>query len=313
MRGHLRARASVRAAWLALCGPGVLLRQRWSPLLAQPPRRSPAPHGSQDVSLDRVGALELHQLMAGNRITCDDVLCAWAATRAASASSRRPKPRRVLELGSGCGSVGLLTLSRLPQARATLVECQEVSVGLLRRNIAHNGLEERAEVLHGDLREVLRDVHPRYDLVLSNPPYMPASIGALPKHPQKAYARFELRGGVEDFAAAAGRALVGGGRAVFVHSDAARTRSALEGAGLLVEHSIAVMLHEGAAPRRCVVLASRRAEEDGALDAIDNLDLPSSVAVHSASNTPTAAWRQICVEVGFPARTGSATGAEGGA
>lgn len=106
------------------------------------------------MTLDRVGSLEFQQLKKGNRITGDDVLCAWVATRFARARQQRPG---VLELGSGTGSIGLLTLSQLPGAHATLVERQELSVALLRRNVAHNRLQDRAEVVHGDIRTVLKE------------------------------------------------------------------------------------------------------------------------------------------------------------
>ena len=59
------------------------------------------------------------------------------------------------------------------------MEQQELSVRLLRRNVAHNGFDSRVKVLHGDFRELLNaeSFHRTFDLVLSNPPYMPQATG----------------------------------------------------------------------------------------------------------------------------------------
>eukprot|EP00927_Polykrikos_kofoidii_P060064 TRINITY_DN55134_c0_g1_i1.p1 TRINITY_DN55134_c0_g1~~TRINITY_DN55134_c0_g1_i1.p1 ORF type:complete len:361 (+),score=47.83 TRINITY_DN55134_c0_g1_i1:169-1251(+) len=289
----------------------------------------------ENMTLDRIGALEFYQLLRGNRITGDDVLCAWVATRAATvviAGTRAVSGGAVnvdggvstvptlLELGSGIGSVGLLTLSRLgPNAQATLVERQDVSVRLLRRNVVHNGFAGRVNVVHADLRRVfLRNdgaaVRRAFDLVVSNPPYMPERAGALPAHPQKACARFECHGGVEDFAEAAGRVLFDGGQAVFVHSDGSRTQAALEAAGLCVEHRLDVALHEGRSPRRCVVIAARpRVEVQGSYRQPRHAEgrqkmmgllseLPRFIAMHDAANRPTDTWRRICAEMKFGTR-----------
>src|SRR5688500_6109439 len=83
----------------------------------------------------------------GHRHSTDDLLTGWYA---AEKTSR--ERRRLLDLGAGIGSVGLLLLWRSPDARLTCIEAQEVSFGLLENNIARNGLGDRVRALHGDLR-----------------------------------------------------------------------------------------------------------------------------------------------------------------
>jgi len=68
-----------------------------------------------------------------------------------------------------------------------------------------NGLQERVDALHGDLRELtLAD---RFPLITGSPPYFDVNAGIVPADSQKAHARFELRGDVRDYARAARRHL----------------------------------------------------------------------------------------------------------
>src|SRR5262249_36290414 len=80
------------------------------------------------ATLDHLaGEWKIFQLKGGHRFSADDVLTAWIASRA------RPDALRILDLGSGIGSVGLLTLFRLGLgARLVGVEVQEVSLDLAR-------------------------------------------------------------------------------------------------------------------------------------------------------------------------------------
>src|SRR5213078_2755580 len=76
-----------------------------------------------------------------------------------------------------------------------------------------NGAEGRVELRHGDLRdpEMLPE-GATFDLVTGTPPYFPIGTGVESTLVQKAPCRFEHRGGVEDYTAAAARALAPRGR-----------------------------------------------------------------------------------------------------
>src|SRR4051812_41758423 len=80
-------------------------------------------------SLDALaGHYRIHQLEGGHRYSTDDVLVAWYGT------AFGPRADRVLELGSGIGSVGMIAAWRLPGARFVTVEAQDESVALARRS-----------------------------------------------------------------------------------------------------------------------------------------------------------------------------------
>lgn len=144
------------------------------------------------------------QRLKGHRHSADDVLTAWYALQVS------PPVTEHLDLGTGIGTVGLLTLWGMgPQARLTCVEAQEISYRLLQSNIGCNGLQERVDCSLGDLRDLA--LEKKFPLVTGSPPYFPANAGVVPQDSQKAHARFELRGDVSDYARAAVRHLAPGG------------------------------------------------------------------------------------------------------
>ena len=78
---------------------------------------------------------------------------------------------RVADLCSGSGAIGVAVAHQAPTCRVTAVEWDETAFGYLERNIRLNGVDSvhpvRADVLAGPL-----DLGP-FDLILSNPPYIP--------------------------------------------------------------------------------------------------------------------------------------------
>ncbi len=183
---------------------------------------------SDEIRRDRLSQhRQVLQRARGHRSGTDDIVAAW------SAWSARPDASRVLDLGCGHGTVTLLTSQLLAGSEFTGVEAQEVSAGLCRENMALNGLESRVTVHHADLRSLDGSLG-CFDLVTGTPPFMPPGSGVLPKDPQRAAARFELRGGIEEYSEAAAMHLAEDGRVSLVMDGAqdARCRHAFASAGL---------------------------------------------------------------------------------
>lgn len=185
-----------------------------------------------EESLDRLcGDWHIYQLRRGHRFSTDDMLVARLAARL------RPEAPRHLDLGAGTGSVGLLALWRRPsRGKLVMIEAQEVSHGLARRTVARNGLGDRVELRHGDLRDpamLPASEHGSYQLVTGSPPYIPLGAGVVSPHPQRAACRMELRGDVFDYARTAALALAPDGVFCLVHSAVdPRPEQAIEAAGL---------------------------------------------------------------------------------
>lgn len=152
------------------------------------------------------GHFRIFQLRDGHRFSTDDVLTAWYG------SSWCPSAGRVLDLGSGIGSVAMIAAWRLRGAQFVTVEAQDKSVGLARKSMAYNGLGNRFEIRHGDFRDAnILGPDETFDLVLGSPPYFPVPAGTVADHDQKAACRFEMRGDISDYAKTAAAHLGPGG------------------------------------------------------------------------------------------------------
>ncbi len=217
----------------------------------------PIPPGARDAelaiepreTLDAIsGFFRLFQLREGHRFSTDDVLTSWYGT------SWCPSARRVLDLGSGIGTVGMMAAWRLPGARFVTIEAQEESVRLARKSAQWNGLLDRYEIRQGDFRDPgILGAGEKFDLVLGSPPYFPTGSGVEGDHPQKVACRFELRGTVADYCVTASRHLERGGffACVFPVAPAEQEKRVREGAaaaGLTIVRWRPVVLREQERP-----------------------------------------------------------------
>ena len=126
--------------------------------------------------------------------------------------------RRVLDLGTGTGALLLAALAEFPKAAGIGVDLSPGAASLAQRNAARNGLSGRAAFLAGDWAAALVG---RFDLVLSNPPYIESSaIAGLMPEVSRHEPRAALDGGADGLdayralAATLPGLLTPGGRAV---------------------------------------------------------------------------------------------------
>lgn len=200
--------------------------------------------------------LHIWQRADGHKAASDDLLLAHFAAHAA------PEARRCLDLGTGKGTVALLLSQRLPATRIVGVEAYPESHALALRNAGENGLGDRFDPRLGDLRDAaVLAGEPPFDLVTGAPPFMPVGSGVLPRDPQRAAGRFELRGGVEAYAEAAARNLAASPSARLVllmdGDGGARAVRAVLGVGLALRARVDVLPRPGRAPTYQLVVAGR--------------------------------------------------------
>ncbi len=100
---------------------------------------------------------------------------------------------RVLDIGCGCGVIGLILCHRFAYLQLTGLELQPALAALARSNVAANQWQDRFTVQQGDLRQINDFVEPEsYDLILSNPPYYQPRSGRVSHADECALARHEL-------------------------------------------------------------------------------------------------------------------------
>jgi len=256
-----------------------------------PPRSVEAEAGE---TLDYLcGHFRIFQYERGHRYSTDDVLTAWYATQWA------PRVDRAADLGSGIGSVALITAWRLPGARFCTVEAQAMSARLARKSIQYNGLESRFTVYEGDLRDpaILANEAP-FDLVTGSPPYWPASAATGAAHPQAVPARIEIRGSVADYAATASRILAPGGVFVFVfpYIQLPRAEEAIASNGLVLLRRRDIIFKEGEPPMISLFAAARVADIPPGREAW--IEPPLIIRTMNGSVHPE--YAAIRISFGFP-------------
>jgi ribosomal protein L3 glutamine methyltransferase len=78
----------------------------------------------------------------------------------------------VLDLCTGSGCLAILAARHFPNAEIDAVDISKDALDVATRNVTDHGLSNRLSLHHGDLFEPLGDA--RYDLIISNPPYVDA-------------------------------------------------------------------------------------------------------------------------------------------
>ena len=82
---------------------------------------------------------------------------------------KMPKPRRVLDLGTGAGSVAVCLALEDPEAQVCASDLSETALALARENAESNGAGGRITFFKSDL---LDSVPGKFDMIVSNPPYI---------------------------------------------------------------------------------------------------------------------------------------------
>ena len=82
---------------------------------------------------------------------------------------------RVLDLCAGSGCIGLAIAKHVPASRVTLGELDEEAVKICRQNIRRNELNGCVSVVRLDAREKPSRQLGEFDLIVSNPPYIPTA------------------------------------------------------------------------------------------------------------------------------------------
>lgn len=125
---------------------------------------------------------------------------------------------KVLDLCTGTGIIPLLMAAKTEAEKFSALEIQEDSADMARRSVLLNDLEEKINILTGDLKEAEKFFKPAsFDVITCNPPYMTGQHGLQNSNAAKTIARHEVCCTLEDVVKAAARLLKPGGNFYMVH------------------------------------------------------------------------------------------------
>jgi tRNA1(Val) A37 N6-methylase TrmN6 len=124
----------------------------------------------------------------------------------------------LIDLCSGNGVIPLF-LSTRTKGRITGVEIQERLFDMAQRSIEYNGLQERLNMIHGDIKDMPSKLgYGKFDIVTCNPPYFttPPS-GEINENEHLAIARHEILCTLLDAICVSSKLVRPGGKVAFVH------------------------------------------------------------------------------------------------
>jgi release factor glutamine methyltransferase len=112
-------------------------------------------------------------------------------------STINSQPSTALDFGTGSGCLAIALACKCPTAEVYAVDISSEALALARENAARHGAAERIRFLHGD-GFAAAPAGVRFDLIISNPPYIPtAEIASLEPEVRDYDPRGALDGGAD--------------------------------------------------------------------------------------------------------------------
>ena len=132
--------------------------------------------------------------------------------------ARVKKGEKVLDLGTGTGIIPILMTAKTEGENFVGLEIQEESADMARRSVSHNRLDEKVEIVTGDIKEAANIFGlASFDVITTNPPYMIGQHGIANESDTKAIARHEVLCTLDDILRESARILKPRGRFYMVH------------------------------------------------------------------------------------------------
>ncbi len=123
-----------------------------------------------------------------------------------------------IDLGTGTGIIPILLAAKTEGEHFTGLEIQPESVDMAKRSVRYNCLEDKIDVIAGDIKDAsVQFGASSFDVVTTNPPYMTGQHGLVNPNEAKAIARHEILCTLEDVIRESARLLKPQGRFYMVH------------------------------------------------------------------------------------------------
>lgn len=192
---------------------------------------------------------------------------------------RLPKNADVVDLGSGCGTLGVLLCAKSDTCHVTGIELNPAAHEAALNNIRRNNLAHRLNSICADLRSIPVGNH---HVCVSNPPYYTGG----PQSSQNTFARRDDFCSAEELIQAAARTLRWGGDFFLVHKPErlAQLCALGEKHGLAAKH-LRLIRHKEGSEFSLILLQFRKGGKPGLR--IDELSL------HNSAGQPTEYYKAV--------------------
>ena len=195
---------------------------------------------------------------------------------------RLPRKGRVMDLGAGCGTLGLLLCAVSDSCHVTGVELDSLAHETALENIARNGLETRMESICCDLRQLPKEYTGRFDCCVSNPPYFSGGPAAL----RTPLARREDCCSPAELFESAAKALKFGGDFFLVHKPERLAELIARGSEVNLEAKRLLLLrHKQDGPITLICLQFRKGGKPGLII--------EEASLFDTNNEPTAFYKSV--------------------
>lgn len=125
---------------------------------------------------------------------------------------------KVVDLGTGTGIIPLIIYGKNKPSKIYAVEVQPEVAEMAKRTMKLNKIENEIEIVESNLKEVTKILGKgQYDVVTTNPPYMPSGAGEQNPEDKKAISRHEVLCTLEDVIKTAAELLNTSGKFFMVH------------------------------------------------------------------------------------------------
>ncbi len=97
----------------------------------------------------------------------------WRSANVSPKTSSGRGPLSVLDLGTGSGCIALALTIRRPECKMTALDVSAAALAVARKNLKNKGLQKKVRLVRGDLFKPFKGKRAVWDLIVSNPPYIP--------------------------------------------------------------------------------------------------------------------------------------------
>ena len=193
------------------------------------------------------------------------------------------KDARVLDLGSGCGTLGLLLCAKYDTCRVTGIELDPEAHEMALYNAEANGISARLTSICADVKTLSNEIAPgSFDCCVSNPPYFSAG----PQSQKTPFARRDDRLPMADLFRTAARAIRYGGDFYLVHRPELLAQiCALGSANSLEPKKLCLLRHREDGPVSLILLQLKKGGKPGLIW--------QEEALHHPDGSPTPYYRNL--------------------